>query len=94
MGVKKGEVSEGYFMLKADPCGRKQTDGKGGSKNFLLEVYVKELCHKISQNSDSGNYQKIEWNTKIKKEGKHGSTNLKKIKMDHNNIVLFENLLA
>ena len=60
MGVKKGEVGEGCFMLKADPCGRKQTDGKGGSENFLLEVYVKELCHKISQNSDSGNYQKIQ----------------------------------
>ena len=32
MGVKKGEVAEGCFMLKADPCGRKQTDGKGGRK--------------------------------------------------------------
>ena len=47
MGVKKGEVGEGCFMLKADPCGRKQTDGKGGSENFLLEVYLKELCQKF-----------------------------------------------
>ena len=48
------------FMLKADPCGRKQTYGKGGSENFLLEVYLKELCQKISQNVDSRNYPKIE----------------------------------
>ena len=68
--------------------------GKRGSENFLLELYLNELCHKISQNSDSGNYHKIEWNTKIKKERKHGSTNLKKIEMDHNNIVPFKNLLA
>ena len=47
-------------MLKADPCARKQTDGKGGSENFLLEENLKELCHKISQNSDNGNYHKIE----------------------------------
>ena len=47
-------------MLKADPCGRKQTDGKGGSENFLLEVYLKEQCQKISHNSNSGNYHKIE----------------------------------
>ena len=58
--MKKGEVGEGCFMLKADPCGRKQADGKRGSENFLLELYLKELCHKISQNSDSGNYHKIE----------------------------------
>ena len=62
MGVKKGEVGEGCFMLKADPRGRKQTDGKGGSENFLLEVYLKEQCQKISHNSNSGNYHKIEWN--------------------------------
>ena len=60
MGVKKGEVGERCFMLKADRCGRKQTDGKGGSENFLLEVYLKELCLRISQNSDSGNYRKTE----------------------------------
>ena len=60
MGVKKGEVGEGCFMLKADPCGRKQTDGKGGSENFLLEVYLKEQCQKISHNSNSVNYHKIE----------------------------------
>lgn len=36
MGVEKGE---GCFMLKADPWGRKQTDGKGGSSNILLEEY-------------------------------------------------------
>ena len=41
MGVKKGEVGEECFMLKADPYGRKQTDGKGGSENFLLEVFPK-----------------------------------------------------
>ena len=35
-------------------------DRKGSSENFLLEVYLKELCHKISQNSDSGNYHKID----------------------------------
>ena len=70
MGVKKGEVGQGCFMLKADPCGRKQTDGKGSSENFLLEVYLKELCQKISQNLNSGNYHKIEWNTKLMKERK------------------------
>ena len=53
MGVKKGEVGEGCFMLKADPCGRKQTDGKGGSENFLLEVFPKiqtvETTTKLSE---------------------------------------------
>ena len=48
MGVKKGEVSEGCFMLKADSCGRKQTYGKGGSENILLEVYLKELCTSLA----------------------------------------------
>ena len=33
-------------------------------------------------------------NKERKKERKHGSTNLKKIEMDHNNMVLFENLSA
>ena len=29
-------------------------------KIFLLEVYLKEQCQKISHNSNSGNYHKIE----------------------------------
>ena len=53
MAVKKGEVGEGCFMLKDDPCGRKQTDGKGGSENFLLEVFPKiqtvETTTKLSE---------------------------------------------
>ena len=35
--------------------GRKQTDGKWGSENFLLKVYLKKLCPKISQNADGVN---------------------------------------
>ena len=56
MGVEK---DEGCFMLKVDPWGRKQTDGKWGSENFLLKVYLKKLCHKISQNADGVNWHKI-----------------------------------
>lgn len=52
MGVEK---DEGCFMLKVDPLGRKQTDGKWGSENFLLKVYLKKLCPKISQNADGVN---------------------------------------
>ena len=46
MGVKKGEVGEGCFMLKADPCGRKQTDGKGGSENFFAGGILKGAVSK------------------------------------------------
>ena len=54
-----GEVGEGCFMLKADPCGRKQTDGKGGSENFLLEVYLRSCVKKFPK------IQTVETTTKL-----------------------------